>query len=96
MPKEFYTPEQLAELLQVSKPAIYKWAQEGRIEVVRIGRTVRIPVGEVDRLLSEGRSSRTSERPPVMEQPVNKYRPATISSLRPPLVAGRVIKTKAL
>ncbi len=77
MPKEFYTPEQLAELLQVSKPAIYKWAQEGRIEVVRIGRTVRIPAAEVDRLLSEGRSGRST---PVVEQSVNKYRPALIAA----------------
>ena len=49
MPQEFYTPEQLAKLLQVSKPAIYKWAQEGRIKAVRIGRTVRIPAAEVER-----------------------------------------------
>jgi excisionase family DNA binding protein len=53
MAGEFYTPEQLAELLQVSKPAIYKWAQEGRIQVVRIGRTVRIPAAEVARLIRE-------------------------------------------
>ena len=51
--RDFYTPEQLADLLQVSKPAIYKWAQEGRIEVVRIGRTVRIPAAEVQRLIRE-------------------------------------------
>jgi excisionase family DNA binding protein len=75
MPREFYTPEQLAEMLQVSKPAVYKWAQEGRIEVVRIGRTVRIPVAEVDRLLSEGRSPRTIGSSPAEEQPANKYRP---------------------
>jgi excisionase family DNA binding protein len=53
MSGEFFTPEELAQLLKVSKPAIYKWAQEGRIEVVRIGRTVRIPAGEVQRLIRE-------------------------------------------
>ncbi len=80
MSREFYTPVQLAELLQVSKPAIYKWAQEGRIEVVRIGRTVRIPVAEVDRLLSEGRSRRTSGSAPVVGQPSNKRLPALIAA----------------
>ena len=69
MPREFYTPEQLAELLQVSKPAIYKWAQEGRIKAVRIGRTVRIPAAEVERLLRGG--DKTDE-----EQSGNKYSPA--------------------
>ena len=61
MPREFYKPEQLAELLQVSKPTVYKWAQEGRIEVVRIGRTVRIPAAEVERLLTEGRTVRSTQ-----------------------------------
>jgi excisionase family DNA binding protein len=69
MPREFYTPEQLAELLQVSKPAIYKWAQEGRIKAVRIGRTVRIPATEVERLL------RGSDKPPE-EAAEDRYSPA--------------------
>jgi excisionase family DNA binding protein len=73
MPREFYTPEQLAELLQVSKPAIYKWAQEGRIKAVRIGRTVRIPATEVERLV------RGSDKPPE-EQPVNKRMPALVAA----------------
>ncbi len=73
MPREFYTPEQLAELLQVSKPAIYKWAQEGRIKAVRIGRTVRIPASEVERLLRGG--DKADE-----EQPDNKYSPALIAA----------------
>ena len=66
MPREFYTPEQLAELLQVSKPAIYKWAHEGRIKAVRIGRTVRIPATEVERLLQ-------GSDKPAEEQPGNQY-----------------------
>jgi excisionase family DNA binding protein len=73
MPREFYTPEQLAELLQVSKPAIYKWAQEGRIKAVRIGRTVRIPAAEVERLV------RGSDKP-TEEQPGNKYSPALVAA----------------
>ena len=73
MPREFYTPEQLAELLQVSKPAIYKWAQEGRIKAVRIGRTVRIPAAEVERLV---RGSDNADE----EQPTNKRMPALVAA----------------
>lgn len=57
----FYTPDELAAMLKVTRQAIYNWIQEGRIEAVRIGRTVRIPRDEVERLLREGRTSRQTE-----------------------------------
>ena len=43
MADTFYTPEELAALLKVTRQAIYNWIQQGRMEAVRIGRTVRIP-----------------------------------------------------
>ena len=58
MADKFYTPDELAALLKVTRQAIYNWIQQGRIEAVRIGRTVRIPGEEVERLLREGRSPR--------------------------------------
>ena len=67
MADPFYTPDELAALLKVTRQAIYNWIQQGQIEAVRIGRTVRIPGEEVERLLREGRSPRqavqASERP---------------------------------
>ncbi|HSH79407.1 MAG TPA: helix-turn-helix domain-containing protein [Herpetosiphonaceae bacterium] len=67
MADPFYTPDELAALLKVTRQAIYNWIQQGRIEAVRIGRTVRIPGEEVERLLREGRSPRqvaqASEQP---------------------------------
>ena len=64
MPDTFYTPDELASMLKVTRQAIYNWIQQGRIEAVRIGRTVRIPGAEVDRLLREGRTPRQANQPP--------------------------------
>jgi excisionase family DNA binding protein len=58
MTDTFYTPEELATLLKVTRQAVYKWIQDGQMESVRIGRTVRIPADEVERLLREGRKPR--------------------------------------
>jgi excisionase family DNA binding protein len=58
MADPFYTPDELATLLKVTRQAIYNWIQQGRIAAVRIGRTVRIPGDEVERLLRDGRSPR--------------------------------------
>ncbi len=54
----YYTPEELAAMLKVTRQAIYNWVQQGRLEAVRIGRTVRIPSEEVERVLREGRTRR--------------------------------------
>jgi putative molybdopterin biosynthesis protein len=62
MADTFYTPEELASMLKVTRQAIYNWIQRGRIEAVRIGRTVRIPGEEVERLLREGRMPRQSDQ----------------------------------
>ena len=64
MADPFYTPEELAALLKVTRQAIYNWIQQGRIEAVRIGRTVRVPGEEVERLLREGRSPRQAAQAP--------------------------------
>ncbi len=58
MPDTFYTPEELATMLKVTRQAVYNWIAQGRMEAVRIGRTVRIPGEEVERVLREGRRPR--------------------------------------
>ena len=62
MADRFYTLEELAAMLKVTRQAIYNWIQQGRMEAVRIGRTVRIPAEEVERLLREGRSPRRPDQ----------------------------------
>jgi excisionase family DNA binding protein len=43
-----------AELLALSPKTIWQWIGERRIGVVRLGRAVRIPQSEIERLLEEG------------------------------------------
>jgi excisionase family DNA binding protein len=43
-----------AELLALSQKTVWQWIGERRIGVVRLGRAVRIPQSEIDRLINEG------------------------------------------
>ena len=43
-----------AEILALSQKTLWQWVGERRIGVVRLGRAVRIPMSEIDRLLQEG------------------------------------------
>lgn len=49
-----YTVEAVAQRLSVTPSAVYKWKDEGRIKSVRLGRAVRIPVEEVERIIKAG------------------------------------------
>jgi len=43
-----------AEMLALSQKTIWQWIGERRIGVIRLGRAVRVPQSEVDRLMEEG------------------------------------------
>ena len=43
-----------AELLDLSPKTLWQWIGERRIGVVRLGRAVRIPLSEIERLIEEG------------------------------------------
>jgi excisionase family DNA binding protein len=43
-----------ASLLALKPATLRAWAASGRIEVVHLGRAVRVPSSEVDRLIVEG------------------------------------------
>lgn len=45
---------QAAEMLAMSPKTIWQWIGERRIEVVRLGRAVRVPISEIERLMEEG------------------------------------------
>jgi excisionase family DNA binding protein len=65
--EQYYTIEEVAEKLKVTRQAIHNWIKEGRIESIKIGRARRIPAASIERLLEQSRQ-------PVREQPVNKTR----------------------
>lgn len=52
--KPAYTPAQVAELLQVHLVTVRRMIKAGQINAVHIGRNVRIPATEIDRLMSKG------------------------------------------
>jgi excisionase family DNA binding protein len=45
---------QFADTLGVTRACIRRWILERKITVVKLGRLVRIPVGEVERLINSG------------------------------------------
>lgn len=47
------TPEEAAASLRVSIRKVRRWIQLQEIDVVRIGRSVRIPMAELDRIIRE-------------------------------------------
>ena len=46
-----YTIDEVARMTRLTKGWIYRLTKRGEIRTVRIGRTVRVPPGEVARLL---------------------------------------------
>jgi excisionase family DNA binding protein len=45
-----------AAMLSLSQKTVWQWIGERRIGVIRLGRAVRVPISEVDRLIEEGSS----------------------------------------
>lgn len=49
-----YTREIVAEIFDISLPTLDRMIKSGKLEAVRIGRSVRIPKTEVERVIREG------------------------------------------
>ncbi len=45
---------QFADLLGVSRACVRRWVLERRVSIVKIGRLVRIPTSEYERIVTEG------------------------------------------
>ncbi len=43
-----------AAILALSQKALWQWIYARRISVVRLGRAVRVPLSEIERLIEEG------------------------------------------
>jgi excisionase family DNA binding protein len=48
------TVREAAEALNLSQPTIRTWLAQRRISFIQLGRAIRIPASEIDRLLSQG------------------------------------------
>lgn len=51
---KFYSLQEVADLLKVSKQSIYNWLKEGRIKAKKYGREYRVTQEELNRLIKEG------------------------------------------
>jgi excisionase family DNA binding protein len=49
--EKYYTPEEIAANLKVSRKTIYNWIREGRLKAVKIGHFWRVSESELNRLL---------------------------------------------
>ena len=54
--QKLLTLKEAAALLSVSEEFMKKLRREGRLHVVKLGRAVRVPVNELERLCREGAS----------------------------------------
>jgi excisionase family DNA binding protein len=52
--KRLLTITELAEALGVSVACCRRWVLERRVSITKLGRLVRVPASEVDRLIAEG------------------------------------------
>jgi excisionase family DNA binding protein len=53
-PSKLFKVPEAAEVLALSQKTVWQWIAMRRIGVIRLGRAVRIPESEIDRLISEG------------------------------------------
>lgn len=51
---QLLTVKEVAELLHVSTESVYRWATDGRLSSVRLGRAIRFPARGVQVVLNSG------------------------------------------
>lgn len=52
---KYYTPEEVASLLKVSRETVYNWLRSGKLKGVKVFNFWRIPESELKRLLHSGK-----------------------------------------
>ena len=53
MAKTFYSTSEVAKLFGINRVTIYRWAKKGSVKSYKIGKHLKIPAIEVDRLRRE-------------------------------------------
>lgn len=48
------TVEEFALALRLKPSAIRRWLREGKVTAIKIGRLIRIPATEIDRIIAKG------------------------------------------
>jgi excisionase family DNA binding protein len=55
MTQRLLTPRRFAQIFSLKERTVRQWIADSRVEVIKVGSSVRIPIAEVDRLIREGR-----------------------------------------
>jgi excisionase family DNA binding protein len=63
MPQKLMSASDFATTLGVTLSCVRRWIREKRISAVKLGRLVRIPIAEVERILNAGVRPATRRRP---------------------------------
>ncbi len=53
MPKLFYSTSEVASLFRINRVTVYRWVKEGKVKAYSIGKHLKVPLSEVERLLKE-------------------------------------------
>ena len=53
MSESFYSTSEVARLFEINRVTIYRWVQEGVVKAYKVGKHLKIPVSEVERLWRE-------------------------------------------
>jgi len=53
MSESFYSTSEVARLFEINRVTIYRWVQEGVVKAYKVGKHLKIPISEVDRLWRE-------------------------------------------
>src|SRR6185437_10202820 len=59
---EYLTVNEIAEHLKLNPQTVRNWIDQGALRAVRIGRRVRVPRAEMDRILAQGASTTAEPR----------------------------------
>ena len=59
---EYLTVNEIAEHLKLNPQTVRNWIDQGALRAVRIGRRVRVPRAEMDRVLAQGTSTTAEPR----------------------------------
>lgn len=49
--EKLYTLKEVTEILKVTFMTLYRWRESGKLKVVKIGNTIRVPESELKRLM---------------------------------------------
>lgn len=54
MQRKLHKVPEFAEHLNISTKTAWNWIAQGRVGVVRLGRSVRVPQDQIDKMIEEG------------------------------------------